>query len=134
MVKSRAEIQKAYRERLKAKLGEEYNKRERERVRKNYVPAEVLSSAKLKERNRKNKIRNRLSIQRQKEKLRGLVEHESTDDETSGYASNIADLFRRIFFCRHTILLFSASWNHIRCREFPSNQLLIARKFSAMDC
>ena len=76
---------------MKAKLGEEYNKRERERVRINYVPAVVLSSAKLTERNRKNKIRNRLSRQRQKEKLRGLVEHESTDDETSGYASNIAE-------------------------------------------
>lgn len=39
MAKTRAEIQKSYRERLKAKNNEEYLKKERERRRKNYVPS-----------------------------------------------------------------------------------------------
>ena len=91
MGKTRAEIQKAYRERLKAKLGDEYNARERERARKSYIPAELLNSKARKERNEKNKIRNRLSRQRQRDRLRALWIHESSDEDTSGYASNVMD-------------------------------------------
>ena len=58
MGKTRAEIQKAYRERLKTKLGEEYHKKERERVRKDYVRSTLMSSSKRKENNERNKIRN----------------------------------------------------------------------------
>ena len=87
MGKSRREIQKAYRERLKEKLGEKYNEKERERVRRNYVPSALLSDKERRNRNEQNKLRNRLCRERQKERLRGLAMHETSEDETSGYAS-----------------------------------------------
>ena len=89
--KTKVEIQKAYRERLKAKLGEEYLKKVIERVRKDYVPSTLLTSSKRKERNERNKIRNRLCRQRQKELLRGLVEHETSDGDTNDYVSNMME-------------------------------------------
>ena len=55
MGKTRAEIQKAYRERLKAKNKEEYLQKERERRRKNYIPSEELPKRQRDERNRKNR-------------------------------------------------------------------------------
>ena len=87
MGKSRREIQKAYRERLKEKLGEKYNEKERERVRRNYVPSALLSDKECRNRNEQNKLRNRLCRERQKERLRGLAMHETSENETSGYAS-----------------------------------------------
>ena len=54
VAKSRAEIQKAYRERLKAKDNEAYLKKERERRKRNYVPTEFLS--------RRDKIRRNAAI------------------------------------------------------------------------
>lgn len=57
MGKTRAEIQKAYRERLKQKNNEEYLEKERQRRRKNYVPSENLTKRKeIKETNRIEKI------------------------------------------------------------------------------
>ncbi|KAL3836929.1 hypothetical protein ACJMK2_022335 [Sinanodonta woodiana] len=60
MGKSRAEIQKAYRERQKAK-GSAYLEKERVRQLQYYTPAADLSAKKMAERNEKNKFRNRLS-------------------------------------------------------------------------
>ena len=60
MGKSHAEIQKAFRERQKAK-GPEFLAKERLRVKQYWVPASQLNKQKLEERNRKAKLRNRLS-------------------------------------------------------------------------
>ncbi|KAH3886836.1 hypothetical protein DPMN_010849 [Dreissena polymorpha] len=77
MGKSRAEIQKAYRERQKLK-GPAFLSKERARQRQNYVPA---SSKKTKEaRNNQAKLRNRLSRLRKKTR-------ENDVEETSGYGS-----------------------------------------------
>lgn len=90
MGKSRAEIQRDYRKRLKEKLGEEYNRRERDRMRASYVSSSQLSEKKRKERNQKNKIRNRLCRQRMRERLNLQHAHEDTENEcTSGYSSTI---------------------------------------------
>uniref|UniRef100_K1RJW1 Uncharacterized protein n=1 Tax=Magallana gigas TaxID=29159 RepID=K1RJW1_MAGGI len=58
MAKSRAEIQKAYRERQKAK-GPAFLQKERQRAQSNYVPASSMNKRKLTERNHKAKLRNR---------------------------------------------------------------------------
>ena len=50
MGKTRAEIQKQYRERKKLREGEEYMEKERERKRKYYVKTSDLSAKKLKKR------------------------------------------------------------------------------------
>ena len=70
MGKTRAEIQRAYRERQKDK-GPKFLQKERLRVEKNYKPAENLSQAKLLERNEKAKLRNRLSRLCKKERQQG---------------------------------------------------------------
>ncbi|XP_060565544.1 uncharacterized protein LOC132724624 [Ruditapes philippinarum] len=89
MGKTRAEIQREYRERKKAKLGEEFMKKERERVRNYYVPASELSNKKRKERNEKMKIKNRRARAKAKELLERLQIRESSDDgpSDSGYGS-----------------------------------------------
>lgn len=51
-------IYRAYRERKKQALGQDFLKAERERVRQYYVPASLLSKKKRAERNQKNKLRN----------------------------------------------------------------------------
>jgi len=55
MGKGRAEIEKAYRQRLKDKNEEEYLRKESERKRLNYVPSYQLSDNDLKKRNRRNR-------------------------------------------------------------------------------
>ena len=55
MEKSRAEIEKAYRQRLKDKNKEEYLRKESERKRLNYVPSHQLSDNDLKEFTRSNR-------------------------------------------------------------------------------
>lgn len=55
MVKTRAEIQKAYRQRLKEKNVELYLSRERARRMANYIPSKQLSSKNRSERNEKNR-------------------------------------------------------------------------------
>lgn len=64
---SRAEIQRCYRERKKAKEGEAYMARERERTTKYYVPSRELSSRDRKERNRKRLTSNRRNRQEKRE-------------------------------------------------------------------
>jgi len=86
MGKSRAEIQKAYRERQKAK-GSTFLEKERVRQKSYYKPAATLSKKKREERNYSNKLRNRLS------RLRRQNQHnEEVTDETSGYESNRTEL------------------------------------------
>jgi len=84
--KSRAEIQKAYRERHKAK-GRTFLERKRVRQKSYYKPAATLSKKKREERNYSNKLRKRLS------RLRRQDQHnEEVTDETSGYESNRTEL------------------------------------------
>lgn len=83
MGKSRAEIQRAYRERLKEKNKEEYLRRERERKNRSYVPSSELSENDRNRRNRKNKERLRRFYQRKKD-MRTRIQREQ---ETSGYES-----------------------------------------------
>lgn len=96
MGKTRAEIQRKYRERKKAKLGEDYHKAERERVRKYYLPAAALSNKKRKKQNCIMKVRNRRCREKRKNLLGRLQIRESADDiqSESGYGtlseSNIA--------------------------------------------
>lgn len=87
MGKSRADIQKAYRQRLKERLGEEYNRKERDRMRKNYIPTQQLSDRKRKKRNEANKIRNQRSRQRKRDIIQQL-NYSIESDNTSGYHSN----------------------------------------------
>ena len=56
MGKTNAEKQRAYRERMKARLGEEFLKKERERVKKARTPAALLNKKELAvRRNQQNK-------------------------------------------------------------------------------
>lgn len=89
MGKSRADIQKAYRERKKQALGQDFLKAERERVRQYYVPASLLSKKKRAERNQKNKLRNQLCRACKNVRLNALRVRETSDDEPSdsGYSS-----------------------------------------------
>lgn len=82
---SRAEIQKAYIERKKAKEGESYL-RERTRRMKYYVPSAELSTNERKRRNKQNA--ERVKKHREKRKL-VLQAEEYNIGETSGYESNL---------------------------------------------
>lgn len=82
MVKSRAEIQREYRQRIKEKNNAEYLRRERDRKNRSYVPSSSLSENDRKERNR----RNRQNLRRFYQKRRDVRASNSTQD-TSGYES-----------------------------------------------
>lgn len=64
VAKSRAEIQRAYRQRLKEKNNEEYLKKERERRKKTYIPSAQLSRRERLRRNIENNIHLRRHRQR----------------------------------------------------------------------
>ena len=88
MVKSRAEICREYRKRLKERDKEGYlKKKERERRRKNYVPSSMLSPSKQTERRRKV----REAVNRYKRKKSMQTANSATGQEqamdTSGYES-----------------------------------------------
>jgi len=87
MGKSRAQIQKEYRERKKQMLGAEYQKTERERVRKYYIPFAELSNNKRKQRNEKMKAANKRFRTRRQELLDRIRIHESSREsqDESGY-------------------------------------------------
>ena len=55
MGKIRAEIQRAYQQRMKEKNNEEYLRNERERMRRKYVPSDLLSDSDKKRRNQLNR-------------------------------------------------------------------------------
>ncbi|XP_060574205.1 splicing regulatory glutamine/lysine-rich protein 1-like [Ruditapes philippinarum] len=79
MGKSKAEIQRAYRQRLKEKNNE------RERMRRNYVPSSELSDRDKKRRNEQNRAKLRRFYQRKREERQRQVEPQEQD--TSGYDS-----------------------------------------------
>ena len=89
MGKSRAQIQKEYRERKKQMLGAEYQKTERERVRRYSIPSAELSNKKRKQRNEKTKAANKRFRTRRQELLDRLRIHESSREsqDECGYAS-----------------------------------------------
>ena len=81
MGKRRAEIQRAYRQRLKEKNNEEYLRKERERMRRKYVPSDLLSDSDKKHRNQLNREKLRKFYQRKREaRQRAIVK-----EKTSGY-------------------------------------------------
>lgn len=87
MGKSRAEIQRAYRERLKEKNKEAYLKSERDRTNSRYVSSTLLSENDRNERNRRNRENLRRFYQKRKaERTRQRVENDDTSS-TSGYES-----------------------------------------------
>lgn len=88
MAKTRAEIQKSYRERLKAKNNEEYLKKERERRRKNYVPSSQLTRRERIRRNVKLNEAVKRHRRRKKEAIAELLQQNVPEVEsTSGYDS-----------------------------------------------
>ena len=93
MGKSKAEIQRAYRQRLKAKNNEEYLRRERERVRRNYVPSSELSERDRKRRNENNRAKLRKFYQRKREERQNQMSPREQD--TSGYESGLNESYER---------------------------------------
>ena len=77
MAKSRAEIQKAYRERQKAKNREEFLKKERERVKKLYIPTCQLTRREQMRRNIKNNINLTRHRLKKKQQSVAVVEEEA---------------------------------------------------------
>lgn len=67
MGKTRAEIQRQYRERKKAKEGEHYLERERERNRKNYVP--IAARTKKDQKTRREKVRKYVQDHRMRKRI-----------------------------------------------------------------
>lgn len=89
MTKSRAEIQREYRQRLKAKNNEEYLKKERERRRKKYIPSSQLTG---RERLRRNiKLNEAVTRNRRRQKeAQATSLHQNVPGEieiTSGHNS-----------------------------------------------
>ena len=74
MVKSRAEIQRDYRERKKRIEGESYKKRERERRQKYYVKTSELSTPELKKRREQtlNRVKKHYAKKKENQHLRNL--------------------------------------------------------------
>ena len=91
MGKSRAEIQRAYRQRLKEKNNEEYLRKERERMRRNYVPSSELSENDKNRRNQLNREKLRKFYQRKREARQRATAHE----ETSGYETGNREIEER---------------------------------------
>ena len=92
MVKSRAEISRDYRKRLKEKDNDQYLRKERERRKKSYIPSGLLSRKDRAERNKKNNVtlrRHRLRKKQALQELRENVAAPNDDDaaSTSGYES-----------------------------------------------
>ena len=88
MALTRAEIQRNYRERKKAKEGDKFLAKERKRQRDNYIPVALLSNSARKKRNKK--INTRLKRHRKKRKeMRQENQEENANDcsMSSGYES-----------------------------------------------
>jgi len=96
MGKSRAEIQKAYRERKKQKEGESYLAKERQRRNTYYTPSSELSRTERVKRNEKNSEYLRTWRQKKRDdQNRQYLENESLENETlltSGYESASSSL------------------------------------------
>ena len=90
MVKSRGEIQKAYRRRLKEENNEGYLARERARRKRTYIPNDLLSSKSRDARNKKNREYIKLYRQRKKVAAQTVINPVENQDEsfnTSGCES-----------------------------------------------
>ncbi|KAK6191213.1 hypothetical protein SNE40_002951 [Patella caerulea] len=89
MVKSRAEIQREYRQRLKEKNNEAYLKKERERRKKNYAPSSLLPRKERLKRNMKNKkyLRRYRRRLREQAAIDAAVENDESILNSSGYES-----------------------------------------------
>ncbi|XP_070579275.1 uncharacterized protein [Ptychodera flava] len=87
MPKSRAEIQRAYRERKKEKEGDAYLAKERERRRRNYIPSSQLNRVQRIRRNEQNRMRLRKHRDKKRQMLEALAEERQSDSpvESSGY-------------------------------------------------
>lgn len=82
---SRAEIQRAYRQRLKEKDNIAYLEKNRERMKRKYVPSSELSENDRKKRNLKNREKLRRFYNRKREER--LVHNHPDQPESSGYKS-----------------------------------------------
>ena len=103
MTKSRAEIQKAYRQRLKEKNNEQYLTKERERRRRTYVPNDKLSKKKREERNQKNRDYLKRYRRAKKEAAVALLQNDlnqaadnADPSNTSGYESTASAFQNRM--------------------------------------
>ena len=88
MGKSRAEIQKAYRQRLKDKNNEQYLAKERQRRMAFYIPSSLLGKSERLTRNEKN----RDYLRRYRSRKRALARADLNDEpesNTSGYESSL---------------------------------------------
>ena len=83
MGKSHAEIQRAYQQRMKEMNNEEHLRKERERMRRKYVPSDLLSDNDKKRRNQLNREKLRKFYQRKRE----ARQRATVQEETSGYDS-----------------------------------------------
>jgi hypothetical protein len=90
MGKSRAEIQKAYRDRKKAK-GPAFLLKERQRTKKYYTPAKQMSEIELDERNRKAQVSNRLSRLKKKERQKNSDVAKITGTSVDGSRNQSAE-------------------------------------------
>lgn len=82
MGKTRAEIQRAYRERKKQELGEEYLSKEKERVKRYKVPTDLLSARQLEQRRKKGREWTRKYRENQKKKA--LLTAQGKEPEHTG--------------------------------------------------
>ena len=90
--KSRAEIQRAYRERLKEKNNEEYLRKECERRRHKYVPAALLAESDRIHRNKLNRERLRRCHQRKREaRQRASLEARRTATREVGQTATLKE-------------------------------------------
>ncbi len=79
MGKSQAQIQKEYRERKKAKEGGAYKQRERERVKRYYVP--IFQRSKKEKKERREKVNKWVTLHRMRKQLD--TQNETAPTETS---------------------------------------------------
>ena len=83
MAKSRAEIQRAYRERKKLESGEEYLRKEKERAKKYKISIDLLSAEQLEQ--RRKKCREWTRKYREKQKKEAALVVDGKEPETSAY-------------------------------------------------
>ena len=88
MAKSRAEIQKVYRQRLKDKNNDLYLTRERLRRKHSYVPNNQLSTKEKAERNQKNRDYLKQYCERKKEAPQFDVNNAGNQEERAGTCTN----------------------------------------------
>mgnify|MGYP003471144684 FL=1 len=109
MVKSRGEIQKAYRRRLKEENNEGYLARERARRKRTYIPNDLLSSKSRDARNKKNREYIKLYRQRKKVAAQTVINPVENQDESFNTAVVVRAL-NRLQFLMHRPLITKIDW------------------------